>query len=124
MARAYILKDPAQITLVFPKEKKYAKLPLADGWARVMDNLTPKAIVEHFKSGGYRAMAPARAGPGHGLQRAADHLPRLRHGIRPEHPRDGVRPEHPGGLHPDRSWVHCPGARRLVGRRGPARARD
>jgi hypothetical protein len=59
MARAYILNDPPQITLVFPREKKYVKLPLADSWARLMNNLTPKAIVEHFKSGGCKDLGSA-----------------------------------------------------------------
>jgi len=59
MGRAYILRDPPQIIIVFPQEKKYVKLPLADGWARVMDNFTPKAIVEHFKSGRCRDLGHA-----------------------------------------------------------------
>jgi len=57
--RAYILNNPPQITVVFPMEKKYVKLPLADSWARLMDNLTPKAIVEHFKSGDCKDLGPA-----------------------------------------------------------------
>jgi hypothetical protein len=59
MYRVYILKDPPQIILVFPEEKKYLKLPLADSWANLIDNLTPRAIVEHFKSGDYKDLGPA-----------------------------------------------------------------
>jgi len=58
-ARAYILKDPPEITIVLPLEKKYVKIPLADSWARLMNHLTPKAIVEHFKSGGCKDLGPA-----------------------------------------------------------------
>jgi hypothetical protein len=58
--RVYILRDPQQIILVFAEEKKYLKLPLADAWARLMENLTPKAIVEHFKAGNCRDLGPAR----------------------------------------------------------------
>ncbi len=49
--RAYIQKDPPQITAVLPLEKKYVKLPLTDSAARLMERLTPKALVEYFKAG-------------------------------------------------------------------------
>lgn len=49
--RAYILKDPPQITIVLVEAKKYVKLPLTDSAARLMERLTPKAIVEYFKAG-------------------------------------------------------------------------
>jgi hypothetical protein len=60
MARAYILKDPAQIIIVVDAEKTYLKLPLMDSWNRLMENLTPKAIIEHFKAGEYRDLGPAQ----------------------------------------------------------------
>lgn len=50
--RAYILKDPPQIIIVLVEQKKYVKLPLTDSAARLMERLTPKAIVEYFKAGG------------------------------------------------------------------------
>jgi hypothetical protein len=50
-ARAYILKDPPQITIVLVEDKKYVKLPLTDSAARLMERLTPRAIVEYFKAG-------------------------------------------------------------------------
>jgi hypothetical protein len=49
--RAYIQKDPPQITVVFPLDKKYVKLPLTDSAARLMERLTPRALVEYFKAG-------------------------------------------------------------------------
>jgi hypothetical protein len=49
--RAYILKDPPQIIIVLVEQKKYVKLPLTDSVARLMERLTPKAIVEYFKAG-------------------------------------------------------------------------
>ena len=49
--RAYILKDPPQIIIVLVEQKKYVKLPLTDSAARLMERLTPKAIVEYFKAG-------------------------------------------------------------------------
>jgi hypothetical protein len=54
MARVYILKDPAQIIFVFDSQKTYLKLPLADSWTRLIEHLTPKAIVECFKAGDCR----------------------------------------------------------------------
>ena len=59
MYRVYILKDPPQIIFVLVEQKKYLKLPLADSWARLMEHLTPKAIVEHFKAGDCRDLGPA-----------------------------------------------------------------
>jgi hypothetical protein len=50
-ARAYILKDPAQIVIMLVEDKKYVKLPLTDSAARLMERLTPRAIVEYFKAG-------------------------------------------------------------------------
>ncbi|RPJ38125.1 MAG: hypothetical protein EHM35_05220 [Planctomycetaceae bacterium] len=50
-ARAYILKDPPQIVIVLVEDKKYVKLPLTDSAARLMERLTPRAIVEYFKAG-------------------------------------------------------------------------
>ncbi len=49
--RAYIQKDPPQITVVLPMDKKYVKLPLTDAAARLMERLTPRALVEYFKAG-------------------------------------------------------------------------
>jgi hypothetical protein len=49
--RAYIQKDPPQITVVFPLDKKYVKLPLTDSAARLMERLTPRALVEYFQAG-------------------------------------------------------------------------
>jgi len=49
--RAYILKDPPQIVIVLVEEKKYVKLPLTDSAARLMERLTPRALVEYFKAG-------------------------------------------------------------------------
>lgn len=49
--RAYILKDPPQIIIVLVEQKKYVKLPLTDSAARLMERLTPRAIVEYFKAG-------------------------------------------------------------------------
>jgi hypothetical protein len=49
--RAYIQNNPPQITVVFPREKKYVKLPLTDSAARLMERLTPRALVEYFQAG-------------------------------------------------------------------------
>ena len=49
--RAYILKDPPQIIIVLVEQKKYVTLPLTDSAARLMERLTPRAIVEYFKAG-------------------------------------------------------------------------
>ncbi len=49
--RAYIRNNPPQITVVFPMKKKYVKLPLTDSAARLMERLTPRALVEYFKAG-------------------------------------------------------------------------
>jgi hypothetical protein len=49
--RAYILKDPPQIVIVLVEDKKYVKLPLTDSAARLMERLTPRALVEYFKAG-------------------------------------------------------------------------
>lgn len=49
--RAYILKDPPQIIIMLVEAKKYVKLPLTDSAARLMERLTPKALVEYFKAG-------------------------------------------------------------------------
>lgn len=65
--RVYILKDPQQIILVLVDEKKYLKLPLTDSWARLMDHLTPKSIVEHFKAGNCRNLGPAKV-DGHDVE--------------------------------------------------------
>jgi hypothetical protein len=59
MYRVYILKDPPQIIFVLIEQKKYLKLPLADSWARLMEHLTPKDIVAHFKAGDCRDLGPA-----------------------------------------------------------------
>jgi hypothetical protein len=60
MARVYILKDPAQITIVLDDHKTYLKLPLTDAWNRLIEHLTPKAIIEHFKAGQYRDLGRAQ----------------------------------------------------------------
>jgi hypothetical protein len=60
MYRVYILKDPAQIIFLLVEHKKYLKLPLADSWARLIEHLTPKDIVEHFKAGDCRDLGPAQ----------------------------------------------------------------
>lgn len=60
MARAYILKNPAQIIIVVDAEKTYLKLPLADSWHRLLENLTPRAIIEFFQTGQYRELGPAQ----------------------------------------------------------------
>ena len=49
--RAYIQKDPPQIIIVLVEEKKYVKLPLTDSAARLMERLTPMALVEYFQAG-------------------------------------------------------------------------
>jgi hypothetical protein len=67
MYRAYILKDPPQIIIVLVEQKKYLKIPLADSWARLMEHLTPKDIVEHFKAGDCRDLGPAQV-DGHDVE--------------------------------------------------------
>ncbi len=57
--RAYILKDPPQITIVLVEDKKYVKLPLTDSAARLVERLTPKAIVEYFKAGDCKDLGTA-----------------------------------------------------------------
>jgi hypothetical protein len=49
--RAYILKNPPEITIMLVEDKKYVRLPLTDSAARLMERLTPKALVEYFKAG-------------------------------------------------------------------------
>lgn len=58
-ARAYILKDPPQIVIVLVEDKKYVKLPLTDSAARLMERLTPRAIVEYFKAGDCKDLGTA-----------------------------------------------------------------
>jgi len=67
MARVHILKDPPQIILVFDDHKTYLKLPLADSWTRLIEHLTPKAIVEQFQAGECRDLGPAQV-DGHKVQ--------------------------------------------------------
>jgi len=67
MYRVYILKDPPQIIFVLIEQKKYLKLPLADSWARLMEHLTPKDIVGHFKAGDCKDLGPAQV-DGHDVE--------------------------------------------------------
>lgn len=57
--RAYILKDPPQIVILLVDAKKYVKLPLTDSAARLMERLTPRAIVEYFKAGDCKDLGTA-----------------------------------------------------------------
>ncbi len=59
MYRVYIRKEPQEFVLLFVREKQYLKMPIADSWARLMENLTPKGIVDHFKAGNCKELGPA-----------------------------------------------------------------
>ncbi|MCU0916017.1 MAG: hypothetical protein MUC88_15865 [Planctomycetes bacterium] len=67
MARAYILKEAQQLIFVFPQGKQYLKLPMSESWARIMDYLTPKALVAYFQSGDYKELGPSRC-DGHDVE--------------------------------------------------------
>ncbi len=60
MHRVYIQKEPQQLVFLFVKGKQYLMMPMADSWARLMENLTPKGIVEHFKAGNCKELGPAK----------------------------------------------------------------
>jgi len=58
--RVYIQKEPQQLIFVFVRERQYLKLPMGESWARLMDRLTPRGLVEYFKSGNYQELGPGR----------------------------------------------------------------
>ena len=58
--RVCIQKDPQQMVLLLVEDKKYLTLPIADSWARLMDRLTPKGIIDYIQAGNCRELGRRR----------------------------------------------------------------
>ncbi len=65
--RVCIQKDSQQMVLMLVEDKKYLTLSIADSWARLMENLTPKGIADHVRAGNCRELGPAKI-DGHDVQ--------------------------------------------------------
>jgi len=48
--RAYVFGKPREVVILLSESKKYFRVPLSDGMARVIDRLTPRGLVEHFRA--------------------------------------------------------------------------
>jgi hypothetical protein len=60
MHRVYVLGEPRESVAVLPETKKYFKMHISDGMAKLIDCMTPRGLVEYFMAKEHKELGRSR----------------------------------------------------------------